>query len=129
MRTAIFCLMLLAAPALLGQSAAPLQTSPGALSPPHSGDLTALTPQAQDWWAQQPNGGWQAPLLAENRPFAFAMPSPQMPTGRMEPIPTQWPHAKFEGIPTRWKNLKVVPAGTAAPGTSGTTLFAQPARK
>jgi hypothetical protein len=140
MRTAIFSLLLLlAAPALLAQSGIPDAGSPGMPLPAHPGKPMAvtpgitLTPQAQNWWAQPRSNNWRGPLLAQNRPFAFAMPSPQMPAGKMEPIPTQWPNAKFESIPTRWQNLKVVPAGGAAaaaiPATSSAALFASPERK
>jgi hypothetical protein len=132
MRTAIFSLVLLAAPGLLGQSSVPFAASPGAPVPSHSGKLMAMAPQAQDFFIQ-PIGRWRGPLLAENRPFAFARPSPPGPAGKMEPIPTQWPGAKFEGIPTRWQSLKVVPAGaggTAATGAgSSATLFVQAGRK
>jgi hypothetical protein len=132
MRTLVFFLSLAAAPALLGQSAVPFAALQGAPLPSHPGNLTVLTPQAQDWWAQHPNGGRHGPLLAEDRPFAFAMPSPQEPAGKMEPIPTQWPNAKFEAIPTRWKNLKVVPAdggGAVTPGNCDAALFVRPGRK
>jgi hypothetical protein len=134
MRTALFpLLLLLAAPALLGQSEVPFTVSPVAPLDSGPGKLTVQMPQAQNWWAQHPNNNWRGPLLAQNRPFAFAVPSPPTPAGKMEPIPTQWPNAKFEGIPTRWKNLKVVPAegaGAAAiPGTGSAALFVQSARK
>ncbi|HTW47233.1 MAG TPA: hypothetical protein VMD92_04750 [Acidobacteriaceae bacterium] len=130
MRTAIFSLLLLAAPGLLGQSSVPFAASPGAPVPSHSGKLTAIAPQGQDF-SIQPNGRWRGPLLAENRPFAFARPSPPALAGKMEPIPTQWPNAKFEAIPTRWKNLKVAQArGGGAPADTGSAArFAQPGRK
>lgn len=140
MRTAFFCFFLLGAPGLLAQSTVLTPAAPDALLPSQPGQsITVLTPQtlapnAQNWWAQQqPNSKWRSPLLAQNRPFAFAMPSPQTPPGRMEPIPTQWPNAKFQAIPTRWANVTVVPlsgAGAAAtPGTGTAALFVQPARK
>lgn len=136
MRTAIFSLLLLAAPALMGQSGQPLTVTPETLLKPQPDQSTVLMqqtlqmPQAQDWWTQQPSSKWRGPLLAQNRPFEFAIPKPQTPLGKMEPIPTQWPNAKFEGIPTRWQNLKVVPAGgmgAAVPGRG--MLFVQPGRK
>jgi hypothetical protein len=133
MRTAIFSLLLLAAPGLLAQSADSLTLSPGAPRPSPPDKLTIIMPRAQDWWAQQPNSSVRVPLLAQNQPFAFAVPSPQTRSGKMEPIPTQWPNAKFEAIPTRWKNLKVVPAGGAdaasTPGNPSAGLFLQPGRK
>jgi hypothetical protein len=138
MRTAIFPLLLLAAPALLAQSAQTLTVPPGAVWPSEPpgpillAPQTSLAPQTQDWWAQPPGSSWSGQTLAQNRPFEFAVPRPQAPAGKMEPIPTQWPSAKFESIPTRWKNLKVVPAdgAAAAAAESGSSaLFAQPARK
>jgi hypothetical protein len=133
MRTAFFCVLLLAVPALLAQSPVPLTMSPGAPLPSHPGKLIVVAPQAQDWWAQQPDGSVRVPLLPQNRPFAFAMPTPPAPIGRMEPIPTQWPSAKMEAIPTRWPQLKAVPIGGAGaasgPAPAAAALFLQPARK
>ena len=139
MRTAFFCFFLLATPGVLAQSTVPLSATPDALLPSQPAQsITVLTPQmltpdAQNWWAQQPGSHGNSPLLAQNRAFAFAMPSPQAPPGRMEPIPTQWPNAKFEGIPTRWANVKVVPLSGARAAASaesgGAALFVQPGRK
>lgn len=128
MRTAFFCLFLLAAPGMLAQSTVLLPASPEAGLTPQT-----LAPNAQSWWAQQPGGQWSGPLLAQNRSFEFAIPRPQAPAGKMEPIPTQWPKAKFEGIPTRWAGVTIVPLGGAeAPATppTGTAAFlVQPGRK
>ena len=139
MRTAFFCFFLVAAPGVMAQSSTPFAESPDALLAPQPGQSITvlmpqtLTPDAQNWWAQQPGSHGNSPLLAQNRAFAFAMPSPQAPAGRMEPIPTQWPNAKFEGIPTRWANVKVVPLSGARAAASaesgGAALFVQPVRK
>jgi hypothetical protein len=119
MRMRFLAFILLASPVAFGQSSLPQAITPGAPLPSHSGNLIVVTPQAPGF-SVQPNPGRRAPLLAQNRPFAFAVPAPQSPTAKAEPIPTQWPAVKFEGIPTRWANLRVVPIG----GTG-----AAPARK
>jgi hypothetical protein len=132
MRTAIFFVLLAGAPALLGQSSAPLTASPWASLPSQPGRMIVVTPQTQDWWAQPPKAGQRDPLFAENRSFAFAAPAPPGSMGKMEPIPTQWPSVKIEAIPTQWPALKVVPIGdtdAAATATSNPALFAQPARR
>jgi hypothetical protein len=41
-------------------------------------------------------------------------PDLQLPTSKVQPIPTQWPKAKVEPIPTRWPDFKLLPIATQA---------------
>jgi hypothetical protein len=86
----------------------PAQTAPGG-SPAWN--------SSQRNWKINPEQPWSLPggqqfgmtLIARNE-----HPDLQLPTPKVQPIPTQWPNAKVEPIPTRWPDFKLLAIATQA---------------
>lgn len=81
-------------------------------------------PGASPGW-NTPQRNWkinpQQPLyLPGGQPFGKTLmarnehPDPQLPSPKLQPIPTQWPNAKMEPIPTQWPNFKMLPIAAQA---------------